>query len=266
MKPPEKSILFWHELTASEIQAWAPDAVTILPTASTEQHGPHMVTGTDTILNDLLQEGLVATPPPRGRFLILPTLTLGTSEHHVPLGGTLSIPPILYTQVLVAMVRGLFKQGHKRIFILNSHGGNAAPINTALAELAQEATEQHILLGGAGYWSFCEAAWSESVPHLKLARLGHACEIEASLLMVARPDLPLRSKPDGYPYPFFIDQGWSLSVTYPGISPEGFVGYPSEASVVKGRALLGTAIHLLGEFLADYSELPLTHDLRRPAP
>lgn len=256
-------VQFWHELTAAEIQALAGTAVTILPTASTEQHGPHMVTGTDTILNDLLQKGLRETPPPRGKYLILPTLALGSSEHHVPFGGTLTIPPILYTQVLVAMLRSLIKQGHKRIFVLNSHGGNIASINTAMAELAQECTEKQVLLGGGSYWTFCEPHWKKEIPDLKMPRVGHACEIEASLLMVARPELPLRSRPEGYPFPEAQAEGWALAAAFNSISPEGFIGYPKEASVEKGKRLFEIEVRAMGEFFTRFSELPLTTDLRK---
>jgi len=259
----EQRVQFWHELTAAEIRALAGTAVTILPTASTEQHGPHMVTGTDTILNDLLQKSLRETPPPRGKYLILPTFALGTSEHHVPFGGTLTIPPVLYTQVLVSMLRSLIKQGHKRLFVLNSHGGNIASINTALAELAQECTEKKVLLGGGSYWVFSEPFWKKEVPGLKMPRVGHACEIEASLLMVARPDLPLRSKPEGHPFPVAQGEGWAVAAAFDALSPDGFIGYPAEASVEKGRQLLATEVRVMGEFFARFSEMPLTADLRR---
>ncbi|HCQ04428.1 MAG TPA: creatininase, partial [Candidatus Latescibacteria bacterium] len=43
------SILF-SEMTRDEITAAAPQAVAVLPTAATEQHGPHMAVGTDIIL------------------------------------------------------------------------------------------------------------------------------------------------------------------------------------------------------------------------
>jgi creatinine amidohydrolase len=257
-----KRVQFWHQLTALEIRTIAQEAVTILPLASTEQHGPHMVTGTDTLLNDLLQKGLAEFPPARGRFLILPTLPLGTSEHHVPFGGTLTIPPILYTQVLVAMLRSLIRQGHNRIFLLNSHGGNQASLTTALGELAQEATEEGVLLGGASYWAFSGSAWKNEIPELKLKQVGHACEIEASLLMIARPDLPLRSHPAGHPFPAFLNEGWSLAGDYSTLSPDGFVGYPQEASIDKGERLFQIAIRTLGDFFSRYAELPLPRDLR----
>lgn len=39
----------WMKLTAAEVQAEADaDALLIIPVASLEQHGPHLVTGTDT--------------------------------------------------------------------------------------------------------------------------------------------------------------------------------------------------------------------------
>jgi creatinine amidohydrolase len=221
-----------------------------------------MVTGTDTLLNDLLQKGLSETPPPRGKFLILPTLPLGTSEHHVPFGGTWTIPPILYTQVLAAMLRSLVRQGHTRIFLLNSHGGNQPSINTVLAELAQEATANGVLLGGASYWTLTQSAWDREIPDLKMKRVGHACEIEASLLMVARPDLPLRSRPAGHPSPAWIQEGWALAGDFSSLSPEGFLGYPREASLDKGRRLFQVAIRALGDFLSRYAERSIPRDLR----
>ncbi len=253
---------YWQHLTAAEIQALAGEAVVILPIASTEQHGPHMVTGTDTLLNELMQKGVAADPPVTGTYLLLPTLTVGSSEHHIPFGGTLTLPPTLYTEVLISMVRGLIRQGHRRILLLNSHGGNIASMNAALAELAEEATEQQILVGGVSYWSLCVARWAKEVPNLKMPRVGHACEIEASLLMVARPDLPLRSRPEGHPFPQYMLDGLSLAASYDAISPDGFVGFPAEASLEKGEALYRIGVECLREAFAGFAARPLTRDLR----
>ncbi len=255
-------VQFWHHLNAPEIRRIAGEVVTILPIGSTEQHGPHLSTGTDTILNDLLQRGLAQTPPPRGRFLILPTLAVGSSEHHVAFGGTLTIPPILYTQVLVALVRTLIAQGHKRIFLLNSHGGNQPSMTTALAELADECTRQEVLVAGASYWSLCTEEWKAEVPDLKLPRVGHACEIETSLFKVARPDIPIGPAPEGVAFLPGQRAGCSYAVSFAGMTAPGHIGYPTEASQAKGEALLNTAVRVLGEFFAEFSELPLTRDLR----
>lgn len=259
---PDGNFHYWHHLTAAEIQALAPEAVTILPIASTEQHGPHMVTGTDTLLNELMQRGVAANPPEQGTYLLLPTLAVGTSEHHVPFGGTLTLPPVLYTQVLVAMVRTLIKQGHRRILLLNSHGGNIAAMGTALAELAQEATEKRVLLGGCSYWALCTERWRAEIPDLKMPYVGHACEIEASLLMVARPDLPLRSRPEGNPFPDHLLKGPSITSTYDAIVANGFLGYPAEASIEKGEKLFQIGVECLREAFQTFALRPLTHDLR----
>lgn len=257
------NVYIWHHLTAPEVAALADRAVVILPIASTEQHGPQMPTGTDTILNDLMQRGLQELPPKTGEFLILPTLALGCSEHHIPFGGTYTLPPILYAQVLVAAVRSLIKQGHKRIFLLNSHGGNVPSYMAAMAELALECTEQGVLLGAASYWSLCDERWRAEVPDLKLPRVGHACEIEASLCLVARPDLELRAAPQGVLYPPALLEGWSGSLAFHGMTAEGHLGFPDEASLEKGEALFRIAKEVLSEFFANFAEKPLPRDLRR---
>lgn len=258
-------VRFWSHLTAAEIRAAAPRAITILPLAATEQHGPHLATGTDTFLNELLQRGLAESPPARGELLILPTLVVGASEHHVPFGGTMSVPPLLYAQVLVAMLRGLIAQGHTRIFVLNSHGGNTAPLGTALAEIAVECTRQGVLVGGANYWSICGAAWRSEVPDLQLPEMAHACEIETSLLAVARPDLPAGKAPAGVAYPDFLRAGWSASYSFPALTREGAIGHPAAASLEKGRHLFAVAVRELGRFFAEYSDRPLPRDLRTDA-
>lgn len=264
----QETVQFWHRLSAPQINALAAEGVTILPIGSTEQHGPHLVTGTDTMLNDLLQRELVARPPQQGRFLLLPTLPLGTSEHHVPFGGTFTIPPLLYTQVLVESLRSLIRQGHKRIFVLNSHGGNQSPLSTALAELGQEATQAQVLLAGASYWAFCTERWQREMPELKLPRVGHACEVETSMMMAGYPELGLcidATDPGlqaGNAFPQFLLEGWGIAGNYPSLSANGFIGYPAEASAAKGEKLLRIAAEQLAEFLARFATYPLTRDLR----
>ena len=43
------SVLF-AELNREQIKKIAPTAIAVMPTAATEQHGPHMAVGTDTLL------------------------------------------------------------------------------------------------------------------------------------------------------------------------------------------------------------------------
>jgi len=262
MPAPSSRVRFWNELTAPEIRAAAACAVTILPIAATEQHGPHLATGTDAMLNDLLQRGLAASPPDGGELLILPTLTLGSSEHHVPFGGTLSVSPLLYAQLLVALLRNLIEQGHTRIFVLNSHGGNSAPLATALSEVGAECTRRGILVGGASYWSICGGAWRREIPDLALAEMGHACEIETSLMQVARPDLPPGPPPADTSYPDFLSEDWGLAVSFAALTAEGSIGFPRQAGLEKGRKLYAIAVRELGHFFADFSRRPFPRDLR----
>ena len=43
------TVLF-HEMTREQIKKIAPRAIAVMPTSATEQHGPHMAVGTDTLL------------------------------------------------------------------------------------------------------------------------------------------------------------------------------------------------------------------------
>ena len=40
--------ILFHELTREELNARANESIVLLPTGATEQHGPHLPTGTDT--------------------------------------------------------------------------------------------------------------------------------------------------------------------------------------------------------------------------
>ncbi|MGH7997287.1 MAG: creatininase family protein [Opitutaceae bacterium] len=262
MPSPESRVRFWRELTAPEIRAAAPRAVAVLPLAATEQHGPHLATGTDALLNELLQRGLAESPPPRGELVILPTVPLGASEHHTPFGGTLSAPPILYTRMLAAMLRGLLAQGHTRIFALNSHGGNEAPLATALAEIAAECTRRGVLVGGASYWTICGPHWRTEIPDLKQPTVGHAGEIETSMLMAARPDLVPGPPPPDCPFPDHESSGWNAALSFPAFTAHGHIGAPAAASAEKGRRLFAIAVRELGRFFADFSQRPLPRDRR----
>jgi creatinine amidohydrolase len=146
--------------------------------------------------------------------------------------------------------------------VLNSHGGNSAPLATALAEVGAECTRRGALVAGASYWSICGAAWRREIPELALSEMGHACEIETSLMGVARPDLPPGSLPADSPYPDFLREGWGLAVSFAALTPEGAIGFPRQASVEKGRKLFAIAVRELGRFFADFSARPFPRDLR----
>jgi creatinine amidohydrolase len=243
---------YWHDLNARQIADLAARAVVILPIAATEQHGPHLATGTDTIIGNAILDALHRTPPAAGEFLRLPTLAVGASDHHMSFGGTLSLPAILFCQVLVAQLRCLAQQGHRRILIFNSHGGNIAPMQTALAELAGELHEKHIVAAALSYWQLARQSWSE-LPPLAGRSLSHACEFETSMVYCARPDLERVPPPRQRELHDSMEERCSLALPFAATTDDGAFGDPRLASPELGLQLITRAADALRAFLSDFS-------------
>ncbi|HVL25890.1 MAG TPA: creatininase family protein, partial [Thermomicrobiales bacterium] len=81
----------WNELTRQELGALLPDAVVVLPTAATEQHGPHLATGHDTFTVVEIAERAAERAGDAATVIVAPALCFGSSDHHLPFGGTLSL-------------------------------------------------------------------------------------------------------------------------------------------------------------------------------
>jgi len=248
----------WHDFTARQIAHLAARAVVVLPIAATEQHGPHLASGTDTFICNAILDSLHRHPPSSGEFLRLPTLAIGASDHHVSFGGTLSLPAILFAQVLVAQIRCLVAQGHRRIVLFNSHGGNIAPMQTALAELAVELHEQRVVAGALSYWQLARKNWA-AIPELAGRSLTHACEFETSMVYHARPDLERFPPPSRRELRDTVDERCSLGLPFSATTSDGAFGDPQFASAELGRALISMAADAFRDFLADFATYTPAH-------
>jgi creatinine amidohydrolase len=102
----------------------------ILPIGSLEQHGPIGVMGTD----HLIPEAVSIAVAERTGTLAAPVLCYGMSEHHMAFPGTMSLQPTTLVLVIRDLLVSLSRHGFHRILILNGHGGNIAPAQTAIAE------------------------------------------------------------------------------------------------------------------------------------
>src|SRR5579863_185538 len=95
----------WAELTwpeLAEVVGARPGEVGLVPIGATEQHGPHLPTGTDTILATAICEGAsVLTGAP-----VLPAVAIGCSfGHGTVIPGTLSLTPEELVATLGAVAR-----------------------------------------------------------------------------------------------------------------------------------------------------------------
>ncbi len=96
----------------------------ILPTGSTEQHGPMGLIGTDTIC-----AGEIATrAAEQASALAAPAMGWTPAPFNMAFPGTISITEPLFEELVAQIVDGLTGQGFRHFYVLNGHGANLAPL------------------------------------------------------------------------------------------------------------------------------------------
>lgn len=232
----------WSRLKASELQARArEDAIVLVPIGATEQHGPHLPTMVDARLaTEVAQRAarLVARSEP---IVLLPTIPFGMSEHHMSFGGTITLDYRTMYGVMRCVVQSLMRHGFRRIYILNGHGGNTAPLEVIVTELT---IELKIPLAFSTYWDAAKEAIAKLLDRQKA--LLHACEAETSMIMALHPELVDAESLSQMRGPYHAGMS-AIEGANPGVyrwrnlasrSPLGVIGDASTASAEKGQRLL----------------------------
>ena len=92
----------------------------IIPTGSTEQHGPMGLIGTDALCAEAIGERAAET----GHAIVAPTLAYAPAPFNLAFPGTASISPSLFGAIATEIVAGFASQGFARFYFLNGHGAN----------------------------------------------------------------------------------------------------------------------------------------------
>ncbi len=225
----------WEEIP--QVLAEAGDAA-ILPVGATEQHGPHLGCGMDTSI----VEKLCAEVCARTRVPMLPALAYGCSiGHSRRWPGTIALPPVLLIEIVTAIGTWAHASGVRRLFIVNGHVTNHAPLRCALETL--RASHDDLMVAVID-----TARISDRVreAHGRDAADWHANDAETSLMMAIDPALV---RPDRIADADDPDRTVGLVFAHPvnRTSLNGVTGRPSAASAAKGRGLFG----MMADDLAD---------------
>jgi creatinine amidohydrolase len=184
--------LLLSELTRVEAREVAGHALLVLPTGATEQHGPHLPVGTDSLAVEAVARGAAAQLRPDILALVAPTLAFGSSPHHLPFGGTMSVSTETYYRLICDLLESLAEGGFRRVFIVNGHGGNSELLQLAARDVA---LRRDVAIAAGSYWTIAwerlTAAGAGQVGHLP----GHAGAFETSLVAALRPELLREPRP-----------------------------------------------------------------------
>ena len=207
----------------------------IVPIGATEQHGPSGLIGTDAIC----AEQLAWKTGDLVDAAVAPTLSVGMSEHHMHFPGSMTLRPTTLANVVRDVIVSLARHGFRRIFFLNGHGGNTAPIHTGFFEAYSDLP--HLVDGGDDVRCLNLEWWSmSSAEQLSEEFFGekdgdHATASEVSVAAAAFPDfLKTASMADEPPPSDRLFGPADFRQRY----PEGRMGsYPLLASVEAGEKI-----------------------------
>ncbi|CAN5662297.1 creatininase family protein [soil metagenome] len=236
--------ILFHELTREELNARAAGSIVLLPTGATEQHGPHLPTGTDSYAVEHIVRSAASRVAGHVPVLVTPTMPFGCSPHHLSFGGTMSISSQTYYAVVGDLVESLIIDGFTRVLVINGHGGNHELIQLVVRDLA---LKHQVNLGAASYWQMSmEELLQTGSPALGRTP-GHAGNFETSLIMALQPDLVVEPRPARTCDPSMIDpieltsririerhDAWQRF--------DGYTDSPANASAASGQTYLEAAI------------------------
>jgi creatinine amidohydrolase len=254
--------MLWHEQSWPTIQALDKNIPVIVPLGSLEQHGKHL-----PLFVDSIQVESVAREAEKrlgDRVLLLPTLWLGCSEHHLDFPGTVSVPPSLYSQMIKSVTRCILHAGFRRIVFLNGHGGNDTPGAQALTEMVGEnddADDAYLVF--TSWWQLARPAITPEKVGTVAASITHACEYETSMMLFIRPDLVHKDK--AVERPRVLTNEWLHGEAGPRarmfrrfhrLTAAGSMGKPTDGTQDKGRAIHEAVVNETVSFLRDFATWP----------
>ena len=222
--------MIWANLTWSEI----PDVLArcghaaILPVGATEQHGPHLGCGVDFVI----AEQLCAAVAEQTGVPMLPTLPYGCSlGHSRRWPGTIALQPVTLIELVKQIGDWAYHSGVRRLFIVNAHVTNAAPLRCALEMLRAEHDDLMVAVINT-------ATLSERVREFHSADAAdwHANDAETSIMLAIAPE---GVREDKFPEADDPDRTCSCVFAHPvnRTSSNGVTGFPSRATPEAGAEL-----------------------------
>ncbi|MFC2063637.1 creatininase family protein [Chloroflexota bacterium] len=163
------------------------DKVLIIPTGHTEQHSLHLPMSTDTMIIDSIAKGVVNEI--RDSCSMLPVMPYGVSTHRSSFCGTFNAGGRAFEDFYLEIIDTMFNLGYDRFYFLNGHGGN----DSFLTNIVKYAGEEFTGIFCAKSWLYLSGPTGvssiERYRDTTVGGMGHAGELETSLMLHINPDL-----------------------------------------------------------------------------
>ena len=247
----------YEEMTAGECSgAGAAGWIAVLPLGATEQHGPHLPFGTDTIIAEGVAARVIAKAPATLPFTVLPAEPVGYSVEHMDVAGSKTLTFGEAVNRWTGIGEKLHAQGFRKFVMLNAHGGNSPLMTVVATELRVRLN----MLAVATSWTRFAPPPGLIDPDEKAIGI-HGGLIETSVMLALRPDLVDMAKAANFPSrqsDFSRDYthlraygphafGWKMA----DLNTQGVTGNAAAATAEVGEALIANAARGFVELLQD---------------
>jgi len=265
---------YWSQLTTRDFAALDVAAtVAVLPLGATEQHGPHLPLGVDTVLADGIVTAALPLLPAKLPVLFLPTQQIGLSPEHARFAGTLTLSAETLIRMWNEIGAGVARAGVKKLVLFNAHGGHVG----AMDIVARELRAAHGLIVYSVSWFNLPLGDAGAQFGADEHRFGvHAGDIETSMMLALAPQQVrmgeaknFRSTSEQRAADYAIlgngksaKLGWAME----DYNPQGAAGNAAAATGVRGQAVIDAAAEQLALLLAEVSRLPLETAHTGPLP
>jgi creatinine amidohydrolase len=228
--------------------------VAILPWGATEAHNLHLPYGTDIIESDYIASESARIAWDAGaRIIVLPTVPFGVNTGQLDIPLTINMNPSTQFAILKDVVDSLWREGFRKLVILNSHGGN--DFKQMVRELQPQYSEFFI----------CSINWWQIIDQRTYFHEvdDHAGEMETSVMLNVAPDLvlPLQEAGDGKARRFKLQglrERWVWTPRWwTEVTDDTGVGNPKKATPEKGVAYLREVTQKIGGFLKELAATDL---------
>ncbi|WP_290810072.1 creatininase family protein [Halovivax sp.] len=205
--------------------------VAVVPTGSTEQHGPALPLGMD----HFAAEAFARSTADREDTVVLPTIPVGVSPHHMQFDGSLTVSPETFEAYVRETIGSLAEHGVRKAVVVNGHGGNAGALRRAARDLRDART------AFAPTWNWWDAV-DDLAEELFEEVGGHADAAESSLVWylheeLVDPDALADAETRGSDAWGRSVHGASVGFDTIDFTDSGAVGKPTQADPAKGERL-----------------------------
>jgi len=253
---------YWSNYTARAFaELDRAELIAVLPVGAIEQHGPHLPLSVDRTILDGIIAATIPLLPDDLPALFLPTLPVGKSNEHGAWPGTLTLSAQTLISMWMEIGDCVAAAGVRKLVILNSHGGQIAPMDIVARDLR---VKHRMLTVGANWFAMGLPEGLFSGDELRFGI--HAGDLETSVMLALdaghvamahardfRPtiaDLADRNRHLG------LSNAGKLGWQAQDLHPAGACGNASAATKRKGQAVLDHAARQIVALLKEVQSMP----------